>query len=120
MTDMTLAIGTHAWVARFRSSDAFEASAGSSQPMLILIGGLALDLLLFSVLYMNARHRRKMHDAAATLEQSLDNYRALVENIPGAVYRSEVGSALPVQQLSHGVEALTGEPPERFLSGALS
>jgi hypothetical protein len=51
-----------------------------------------------------------MHDAAVSREQSLDNHSALVENIPGAVSRSEVGSALPVQQLSHGVEALIGEP----------
>lgn len=120
MTDMVLRIGGQVWVARFRSSHKFEASTESSQPMMILLGGLALDLLVFSVLYMNARHHRKMRDAAAKLEQSLNSYKTLVENIPGAVFRSELGSALPVQQLSHGVQALTGEPPERFLSGALS
>lgn len=65
MIDMTLEIGGHAWVARFRSSNKFETSTQSSQPKLILFGGLALDLLLFSVLYMNARHRRKMREAAA-------------------------------------------------------
>lgn len=120
VTDMPLHIGGHVWVVRFRSSPKFEASEASSQPMVILFGGLALDLLVFSVLYMNARHRRKMRDAAAKLEQSLDNYKTLVENIPGAVFRSEVGASLPVFQVSQGVQALTGEPPERFLSGEIS
>jgi hypothetical protein len=40
--------------------------------------GLALDLLPLSVLYMNARHRRKMHDAAASRELSLDNHSAIM------------------------------------------
>ncbi len=120
VTDMRLEIGGHAWVARFRSSDRLEASFQSSQPKLILFGGLTLDLLLFSVLYMNARHRRKMRDAAARLEHILESYKSLVENIPGAVFRSKAGSSLPVLQLSNGIRPLTGEPPERFLSGELS
>lgn len=117
VTDMTLDLGGHTWVARFRSSARLEASTQSSQPQLILFGGLALDLLLFSVLYMNARHRRKMREAATRLEQSLDSYKSLVENIPGAVFRSQAGADLPVLQLSNGITPLTGEPPERFLSG---
>lgn len=61
-----------------------------------------------------------MHDVAEKLETSLDSFKALVENVPGAVFRAEVGSSSPVQQLSIGIQALTGEPPERFVSGAVS
>jgi diguanylate cyclase (GGDEF)-like protein/PAS domain S-box-containing protein len=120
VTDMRLEIAGHAWMARFRSSARLEASPGSSQPKLILFGGLALDLLLFSVLYLNARHRRKMREAAARLETILDSYKSLVENIPGAVFRSQAGASSPVLQLSNGIQPLTGEPAERFLSGELS
>ncbi len=117
VTDMPLERGGHGWVARFRSSARLEASRQSNQPELILFGGLALDLLLFSVLYMNARHRRKMRQTAARLEQILNSYKSLVENIPGAVFRSQAAADLPVLQLSNGITPLTGEPPEHFLSG---
>lgn len=120
VTERTLEVGGRAWTARVKSTPRFEAGTRSSQPEIILFGGLTLDLLLFSMLYMNARHRRAMRAVAKKLEQSLDSFRTLVENVPGAVFRSEVGSPRPVLQLSHGVHALTGEPPERFLSGALS
>ena len=117
VTDMPLELGGHVWLARFRSSARLEASTQSNQPKLILFGGLAFGLLLFSALYMNARHRRKMRQAAARLEQILNSYKSLVENIPGAVFRSRPGVDLPVLQLSNGITPLTGEPPERFLSG---
>jgi diguanylate cyclase (GGDEF)-like protein/PAS domain S-box-containing protein len=120
IVDMPLEIGGRAWVARFRSSARLEADTRSRQPALILFSGLTLGLLLFSMLYMNARHRCRMRDAAAKLEQSLASYKNLVENIPGAVYRYEVGAAMPVRQLSDGIRALTGEPPERFRSGELA
>lgn len=120
VTDRILPIGGHRWIARFKSNPAFESRMGSAQPRMILFGGLAFSLLFFSVLYMNARHRRAMRAVAEKLETSLDNFRALVENVPGAVFRAEVGSSSPVQQLSQGIQALTGEPPEHFVSGAVS
>lgn len=120
VTDMTLDIAGHYWVARFHSSLDFEASRASVQPPVILVGGLALDLLLFAVLYMNARHRHRMHDAAVELEQSRDSYRALVENIPGAVFRSKVEDPWKIQHVSIGIQALTGEPRDRYLSGEIA
>jgi diguanylate cyclase (GGDEF)-like protein len=120
VTDQVLSIGGRRWIARFRSNPLFESRTESAQPRMILFGGLAFDMLLFSVLYMNARHRRAMHSVAEKLESSLDSYRVLVENVPGAVFRAEVGSPLPALQLSHGIQALTGEPPERFVSGAVA
>jgi len=120
VTDRILPIGGHRWIARFKSSPALESRMESVQPNMILFGGLAFGLLLFFVLYMNARHRLAMRNVAEKLETSLDNFRALVENVPGAVFRAEVGSSSPVQQLSQGIEALTGESSERFVSGEVS
>lgn len=118
--DQVLSIGGRRWIARFKSNPVFESRTKSAQPQMILFGGLAFSVLLFFVLYMNARHRRAMHDAAVKLEASLDSFRALVENVPGAVFRVELGSSSPVQQISQGIHTLTGEPPERFVSGAVS
>lgn len=120
VTDQVLSIGGRRWIARFKSNPVFESRTKSAQPLMILLGGLAFGMLLFSVLYMNARHRRAMHDATAKLEASLDSFRALVENVPGAVFRVELGSSSPVQQLSQGIHTLTGEPPERFVSGEVA
>lgn len=116
--DMQLQIGGRTWSARFHSSPSFEQSVGSNQPETVLFGGLALDLLLFSVLYVNARHRQNMRRAAEELEQSRDRFRTLVENVPGTVFRSMVGSG-QMLHISCGIEALTGEPPERYRCGRL-
>jgi diguanylate cyclase (GGDEF)-like protein/PAS domain S-box-containing protein len=119
-TDIELEIGGNLWLARFRSSRGFEQARASAQPTIILLGGLALDLLLFSVLYMNAQHRQRMRDAATELEQSRDSYRTLVENIPGSVFRSRIGASWRVQHVSVGIETLTGEPRDRYLSGEIA
>ena len=120
VTDMKLEVGGHPWVARFHSSRAFEESRGKAQPAIILFGGLALDLLLFSGLYMNARHRQRTRESAREIEESRDSYRTLVENIPGSVFRSRIEESWHVQHVSIGIEALTGEPRERYLSGEVS
>lgn len=119
VVDTNLKIGGHVWVARISSSKGFEASAASSQPLMILFGGLALDLMLFSLLYTHATHRQAMREGRIQLEKALNSYRTLVAKIPGAAFRAQVGASVPVEQLSQGIKALTGEPPERFLSGEL-
>lgn len=120
VTEIPLEIGGHLWTARFHSSLRFEENTASAQPQMILLGGLGLDLMFFAVLYTNARHRRKMSEAALKLEESRDSFRTLVENVPGTVFRVSLKSPWSVTHLSHGIEALTGEPCERYLSGELS
>ena len=119
VVDKKLEIGGHVWVARISSSQRFENNARSSQPLMILFGGLTLDILLFSLLYTHATHRQVMREGRVKLEQVLASYRTLVAKIPGAAFRAQVGAPLPVEQLSQGIKALTGEPPERFLSGEI-
>ena len=43
-----------------------------------------------------------------------------MENVPGTVFRLRVGRPSRLEHLSHGIAVLTGEPPERFVSGELS
>ena len=118
--DLPLVVSGREWTARLRSSDLFERRSESTQPALILFGGLAFDGLLFLVLIANARHRRETWRAARAIELSRDSYVTLVENVPGTVFHLRLGKRPRLAHLSHGIEALTGEPPERYLSGELS
>ena len=113
-------IAGHRWSVCFHSSERFEADSASPLPAIILVGGLVAGLVFFLVLYMSAQHRRGMDEAAAELARSRDEYLALVENVPGTVFRCGLEPPWAVQHISHGIEALTGQPVSRFLAGELS
>ena len=113
-TDLQLTFGGRSWVARFSSSANFERDAQSAESPLILVAGAAVDLMLFAVMYGNARHRRHIKIAAARLEQSRDAFRALVENVPGVVFRTTVTPPGMVSHISRGTRELFDKPPEYF------
>ena len=46
--------------------------------------------------------------------------RTLFEHVPGAIYRSDPGSARRMRQISRGVSALTGRPAADFTEGRLN
>lgn len=69
-TDSEVMIAGHRWTLRVRSSLEFERTASSRQPLLILIGGLALDLLFFTILFMNARHHAFIDRSREHLEDA--------------------------------------------------
>ncbi|MCM8565817.1 GGDEF domain-containing protein [Thauera linaloolentis] len=108
------------WLARFSSTRAFETANFSAEPDLILIGGLALSLMLFSVISINARHRQRLYAAATRLAQTRDEFRTLVENIPGVVFRCEIEAPWVVMHVSQNIAALTGATPDEFTSGHAS
>lgn len=114
-TEMQLEFGGRIWVARFSSSLNFERDAKSAEAPLILVAGVAVDLMLFAVMYGNARHRRHIKVAAARLEQSRDAFRALVENVPGVVFRTAVTPPWMVSHISGGTRDLFDKPPEYFI-----
>ena len=118
--DHPVDIAGRRWLARFSSTPAFERDQASAEPGLILFGGTALSLMLFVLLNINARHRRRMQAAAARLAQSRDEFRTLVENVPGVVFRSQIAAPWGVIHISRNIAALTGAAPEEFLSGRVS
>ncbi len=120
VTDVKLQIAGRLWTVRMRSSKSFESSIVSAKPQMILAAGVSLNFMLFAILLINARHRRRLRVAAVALEQSRDSYRTLVENIPGTVFRSQTEALWVSGHISPGIEALTGEPPERFLNGEIT
>ena len=115
-----LQIGGRTWVARFTSTSAFERDNASAEAGLILFGGSTLSLMLFALLNTNASHRRRMQAAANRLAQSRDEFRTLVENVPGVVFRCQVTAPWAVIHISRNIEALTGATPEEFTARRVS
>ena len=117
LNEQPVSTAGHTWTVRFRSSPDFEAATHSDQPKLILAGGVILDLLFFAMLYMHARHHRRMTAVADELEERRKRFEALVENVPGMVFQAEPAFPWPLRHVSRGIEALTGETISGFMSG---
>ncbi|MDX9884500.1 CHASE domain-containing protein [Thauera sp.] len=120
VVDHPVDIAGRTWLARFSSTPAFDADNDSAEPGLILFGGTTMSLMLFALLNINARHRRRMQTAAARLAQSRDEFRTLVENVPGVVFRCQVAAPWSVIHISPNIRALTGAAPEEFVSAHVS
>lgn len=118
--DHPVEIAGRTWLARFSSTAAFERDQVSAEPGLILFGGTTLSLMLFALLNINAHHRRRMQRAATRLAQSHDDFRTLVENVPGVVFRSQIDAPWAVMHISPNIESLTGAKPHEFLSAEVS
>jgi signal transduction histidine kinase len=58
--DIPVNIAGRIWIARFRTSRAYEERSLSQQPMIILGSGIALSLLIFALLYVDASHRARL------------------------------------------------------------
>jgi signal transduction histidine kinase len=75
-TDFAIDIGGVQWTARFRSSHAFEQRIDRSGPQLVLVSGMLLSLLIFSMLYADTRHRARLaqevRERTMQLEQARD------------------------------------------------
>jgi signal transduction histidine kinase len=71
-----LDLGGVPWTARFRSSAAFDAGVDRLQSRLVLLAGVLLSMLVFSVLYAETRHRARLEaqvrERTLELEQARD------------------------------------------------
>ena len=115
VTTLNVGFGGRTWVARFSSTPYFESDARSVEAPLILITGLAVGLMLFAVIHGNALYRRHMSIATARLAQSRDDFRMLVESMPGVVFRTKAGPPWTVIHVSRGTQDIFDKPPEYFI-----
>jgi PAS domain S-box-containing protein len=67
-----------------------------------------------------ARDMRPWKAIEADLRERERFLSTLVSNLPGVAYRRRNAPGWPMEYISQGCLELTGYPPERFLSGALS
>lgn len=119
-TDRMVEFGGRVWVLRIGSSAQFEQDIRHSEPYLVLLAGIVVDILIFAVIYGSIRHRRKMRRSAARLAESRDEFRTLVENVPGVVFRCAPQPPWRILHINKGILDLTGEPPEHFMGQAHS
>jgi signal transduction histidine kinase len=74
--DFDLDLAGVRWNVRFKSSQTFEAATDRSLPTLILLSGLLVSLVIAAVLYLDARHRRRLEaqvlERTAELEKARD------------------------------------------------
>ena len=115
VTTLNIEFGGRTWVARFSSTPFFESDAQSVEAPLILITGVTVGLMLFAVIHGNALYRRRMSIAAARLAQSRDDFRMLVESMPGVVFRTRAGPPWTVIHVSRGTQDIFDKPPEYFI-----
>jgi PAS domain S-box-containing protein len=79
-------LGNHRWLAHFQSSPDFDAVSTSHLPSGIAVGGWMLGLLIFSLLFVNARHQRAVEKIARRLSDSEQSLRSILDNAPDAVF----------------------------------
>ncbi len=80
-------------------------------------GGAAL-LVLLSFLFWNRKLKREIVErnrAEKELRENEKQFRTLVANIPGVVYRCMSGHPWSMLFISNGIEALSGYPASEFL-----
>lgn len=66
-----LHIGNHAWAIRFAPTELFLRNNAASQPLIIAIGGIVIDVLLFWIILSQARLRAKATSLAEKMVHRL-------------------------------------------------
>jgi PAS domain S-box-containing protein len=61
----------------------------------------------------------RVHERTQELEDSEDQFRSLVNNIPGVSYRCLFDKNWTMLYISDGIKALSGYPPEDFIQNAV-
>ncbi len=67
----TIALPGRTWAAHFHSRDSFEASVENNQPLLIAVGGLTVDILLFIIIWSLAGEQKRVRRKAETMTAEL-------------------------------------------------
>lgn len=117
MAVLPLAIGSHLWQAHFRSRPEFDAVTTSYLPNSLLIGGGLIGLLIFSLLFINARHQRAVEAIARQLSDSERSLRSILDNAPDAVFIA--GPNKRYEYGNQGASGLIGYTPDEILTLAI-
>ncbi len=106
---------------RFESTPGFHAATDRSIPRVILTAGFLISLLLFWITRTLATGRRAALALAeritTDLARSEENYRTLVRNIPGVIYRCRKDKNGKMEFISDGIAEISGYPATEFVSG---
>lgn len=75
-TERHIELPGRTWIVRFDSNSSFEQEWESSQPMMIVIGGGAVDILLFVIIMSLSNSRKRDHQARLEMSILLDRIEA--------------------------------------------
>ena len=81
---------------------------------LVVVAFLAIFGLVLARNLSNAERDRTRQFAMLT--ESENRYRAVVDNIPGVIFRSRIAEDWPVEYISDNVERITGYPASDFVN----
>ncbi|WP_374328608.1 CHASE domain-containing protein [Azonexus sp.] len=84
--ELPLDLGGHRWIAQFQSRSEFDVASTSHLPVSIAGYGLLLGLMIFTLLYSNARYNRRVESIAHRLRESEQSLRSVLDNSPDAVF----------------------------------
>ena len=96
-----LTIGGHTWTIDYRTTKAFDKLTSSSQPALIAVGGIVIDLLLFNIiLSLNRMHKRAQKladDRMKKISEHEQQFKSLTDNAnDGIISINEQGNIVYV------------------------
>lgn len=121
-----LQMGGHTWTIRYRSSPTFEVDSRSSQPLVVAISGIIIDLLLFYIIMSLARTRQRAvalaDERMATLRAREIQFKAITDSAHDGILAMDsagvVTYANPSAQALFGCSeaALIGKPLTALVS----
>jgi signal transduction histidine kinase len=80
VVDQEVEVGGHRWQVRFKSTEEFEKRVNSSQPDMILFGGLVASVLLLGAILNDGRHNRRLEQQVRERTRELERARDEAES----------------------------------------
>ncbi len=80
VVDQVIEVGGHQWQVRFKSTEEFENRINSSQPDMILFGGLIASVLLLGAILNDGRHNRRLEQQVRERTRELERARDEAES----------------------------------------
>ena len=114
--DMQVGIGDKHLTLRVLSSPAFERRWLPSDQRHVLYVGGAISLLLCSAAMLAIYFQRRLVTLHQDLKEQHDAFSALVNSVPGTVFRARATPPWTVEYISEAITELTGKPPAHWLS----
>ena len=82
----------------------------------LMIGLLVASVIALLAIGTVVIFRRELSRKTTSLAESETRFRALVMNLPAAVFRIKIGSPPKVEYVSDAIESITGYPADDFVS----
>lgn len=94
-TNKLIELPGRTWSVAFSSRRNFEQEMSSSQPQVIAVGGLLVDVLLFAIIWSLSQQRKQVLVKATSmtkeLRRSREQFRAITETAYDAIISTDVG-----------------------------